>query len=147
MRVQRAFANSQKNAQELLDVAEGIGDIRKQLVNNQIDTVELKERLEQGIGTPLHQIAETLFPELEQRLDAFQKALEETRDPIALHEAARLQTETILLAMQKVLSRMIEMEDYNQAVELLREIIKLQDQLDKETQERHKQKLREMLEE
>ena len=40
-----------------------------------------------------------------------------------------------------------ELEDFNAAVELLRTIIKLQDQLDGQTKQRHKQELHELLEE
>ena len=36
-------------------MAEGIDDIRKQLVNNRIDTEELKERLQSGIADPLRE--------------------------------------------------------------------------------------------
>ena len=39
-----------------------------------------------------------------------------------------------------------ELEDYKEAVELLRSIIKLQEDLDNQTQQRHKAKLRELLE-
>jgi len=48
--------------------------------------------------------------------------------------------------MRKVLDRMIELEDFNEAIELLRTIIKLQEELDEQTRQRHKQKLRELLE-
>ncbi len=49
--------------------------------------------------------------------------------------------------MRKVRDRMIEVEDFNEAVSLLREIIKTQDQLHEETQQRHKQKIHELLKE
>ena len=50
-------------------------------------------------------------------------------------------------AMRKVLDRMIVLEDFNQAVELLREIIRSQKQLHDQTQQRHKQKIRDLLKE
>ncbi len=46
-------------------MAEAIDDIRMQLVNNRIDTEELKERLQSGIADPLKKIGEEMFPELE----------------------------------------------------------------------------------
>ena len=49
--------------------------------------------------------------------------------------------------MQKVLDRMIELEDYNQMVELLRDVIKMQEQLRNQTEQRQKQKIRDLLKE
>ena len=56
-------------------------------------------------------------------------------------DLARQKADDILMEMQKVLDQMIELEDFNEALELLRTIIKLQDQLDEQTRQRHKQKL------
>ena len=50
--------------------------------------------------------------------------------------------------MRKVLDRMIELEDFNEAVETAcGTIIQTQKQLHEETQQRHKQKIRELLKE
>jgi len=146
LRVQRAVQNSRKNAQETLGVAESIDDIRKQLVHNRIDTEELKLRLESGIARPLHRIAEEMFPELQQRLDRLQEALGDPQRGPGLRDHAQRQAGDILLAMQQVLERMIELEDFNEAVEMLRTIIKLQDNLHQQTKQRHKQRIRDLIE-
>ncbi len=49
--------------------------------------------------------------------------------------------------MQHVLDRMIELQDYNEMVEMLRDIIKMQDQLRQQTEQRNKQKIRDLLKE
>jgi hypothetical protein len=146
LRVQRALQNSRKNAHETLGVAESFDDLRKQLVNNRIDTEELKLRLESGIARPLHHIAEEMFPELQQRLDRLQEALADPQRGPQHRDRAQQQAEEILLAMQQVLDRMIALEDFNEAVELLRAIIKMQDDLHDQTKQRHKQKIRELME-
>ena len=48
--------------------------------------------------------------------------------------------------MRRVLDRMIELEDFNEQIELLRAIIKMQLELDEQVKQRHKQKIRELLE-
>ena len=53
----------------------------------------------------------------------------------------------ILVAMQHVLGRMLELESFNEAVELLRTIIDAQDKLDEQTRQRHKQRLHDLLKE
>ncbi len=147
LRVQGALTNCRKSAQEVLGVADAFDDIRKQLVNNRIDTEELKNRLKAGIADPLRQIAERMFPELEKRLELLQPALDDPGHGPRLRDRAQQQADAILLSMQKVLGRMIELEDFNQAVDLLRDIIKMQEQLNDQTRQQHKDKLRDLLKE
>jgi hypothetical protein len=146
LRVQRALTNSSKNAHETEGVADGIDDIRLQLVNNRIDTEELIRRLQQGIAEPLHRVAQKMFPQLQSRLERLQESLDDETLGPQRRDLARETADAILLEMTKALDRMIELEDFNQAVELLRTIIKLQEQLGEQTKQRHKQKIRELLE-
>lgn len=145
LRVGRALQNSRKNAHETLGLAEAFVDIREELVNNRVDTAELKIRLEQGIADPLRRIGEELFPELDRRLDRLEAALALEAGPDARDQAVA-QVDAILQAIEEVLGRMLELEDFNKAVELLREIIDLQEKLGEQTRERRNQKLRELLE-
>ena len=144
--VERTAQNSQKDARETSGVAESILDIRDELVNNRIDTPELKRRLEVQIAAPLGEIAEKMFPDLDRLLDQMQAARDDRDASIAAREKTVAQINLILASMQQVLGRMIELEDFNEAVELLRTIIDQQKQLDTQTQQRHKQKLHELLE-
>lgn len=146
MRVERVLQNSQKDAHEILGVAEAFSDIREELINNRIDTEELKLRLETGIIVPLRYIAESMFPELDRHLDRLEAALDdEAVAPERLAESTQ-QLDLILGAMRRVLDRMIELEDFNEAVELLREIVEAQERLHEQTKQRQKQKLRDLLE-
>lgn len=146
MRVERALQNSQKDAQEILGVAESFSDIREELINNRIDTEELKQRLQNGIATPLRQIAGEMFPEFDRRLNRLQATLaDEQLSPTNLAQATQ-QLDLIQAAMRRVLDRMIELEDFNEAVELLRDIVDAQQQLHDQTKQRQKQKLRDLLE-
>jgi hypothetical protein len=147
LRVQSALTNCRKGAPEITSVAESFDDICKQLVNNRIDTEELKKRLNNGIAEPLHQIADKMFPDLDRRLDELQSGLEDLRRAPALRDAAQQQAENILLAMRKVRDRMIELEDFNEAVELLRNIVDMQKKLHDQTEQRHKDKIRSLLKE
>jgi hypothetical protein len=145
LRVQGALTNCRKSTLEVLGLAEAFDDIRKQLVNNRIDTEELKNRLQTGIADPLRQIAERMFPDLERQLDALQAVLEDQEKGPGRRDLAQRQADAILLAMQKIRDRMIELEDFNEAVELLRGIIKMQEDLHEQTQKRHKEKIRDLL--
>jgi len=144
LRVERAMQNGRKNAHETLGVSEAFDDIRLQLVNNRIDTEELIGRLQSGIATPLRDIAERMFPELERRLEGLRAVLEDQEAAVAKRDHAQEQNDAILAAMKEVLNRMLELENFNEAVELLRQIIQHQEKLNHQTKERQKQKLRDL---
>lgn len=146
LHVQWAQQNSRKNAHETGALAEAFAEIREELIHNRIDTEELKSRLEDGIARPLRQIADQMFPEFDRRLD---HALAAMGDPAKTSEALKAscqQIDEILLAMRQVLSRMIELEDYHEAVELLKGIIQSQQELREQTERYYKQRRRELLE-
>jgi len=145
LRVEGSLSNCRKITPEVQGVAEAFDDIRKQLINNRIDTEELKNRLQNGIAEPLRKIVDPMFPELERRLEELQAALENLDRGPGLRDRAQQQTDEILLAMRKVLDRMIELENFNEAVDLLRGIISSEEQLREQTQQRHKQKIRDLL--
>ncbi len=128
---------------ETAGVADGFDEIVAELINNRVDTEELKERLEQGIAEPLKSISGELLPRLEQRLAAAQTAYEASAasaaEPLA---AAKAEADGVLKAMQAVLDRMLELESYNELVELLRGIVNDQQQLKEKTQQQQREKLR-----
>lgn len=147
LRVERALQNSRKNAQEVLGVADSFEEIRLQLINNRIDTEELLLRVKGGIADPLRRIGDEMFPELDRRLERLRSALHHEQGLPEARTAARQQADAILLAMRQVLNRMLELESFNEALDLLRSIIEQQEQLNAQTRERHKQKLRDLLKE
>jgi hypothetical protein len=147
LRVQSVLTNCHKGAPEVLGVAESFDDIYKQFVNNRIDTTGLRNRLKSGIAEPLHRIVDTMFPDLNRRIEELQTALDDADRAPALRDGAQQQAQAILLAMQKVRDCMIDLEDFNEAVELLRSIVEIQKQLHDDTQRRHKEKIRDLLKE
>jgi len=147
LRVERAMQNARKNAHETLGIAESFEDIRLQLINNRIDTEELLDRLQNGIAQPMLRIAGQQFPELERRLEGLRAALDDIKLAERRREQVGAQLDAILVAMKQVLQRMLELENFNEAVELLRDIIRQQEHLDQQTKQRHKQRLRDLLKE
>ena len=143
--VQRALQNSRKNAQETLGVATSFEDIRDELVNNRVDTEELKSRLTESIAKPLRHIGEDMFPELERRLETLQSKLTEREKAEVARAAAVEQADAILVEMQQVLSKMLELETFNEALAMLRSILESQEKLNALTDEVRKQKARELL--
>ena len=134
-------------AYETIGVSEGFDDIVVELVNNRVETEDLKQRLVEGIAEPLREIGADLMPTLEQRIQDLQSAFPQDSLRERAHHLTIAQGEVVLLAMKEVLERMLELESYNELVELLRAIVSDQQQLQEQTKGERRSKLRSLLDE
>lgn len=152
LRSQRAIFQSQKSAQETLGIAASFEDIRAELINNRVETEDRKERLQKKIADPLNQIGQTLFPELETRLEALVGAMDqkidalaetgqEDADTVARADEAINQANEVLLAMNDVLENMLDLESFNELLDLVRGIIRDQEKMILETKKQQKKQL------
>jgi hypothetical protein len=155
LRVERAAQSSQKDAEETRGVAVSFDGIRAELVNNRLDTEELRIRLKEQIADPLKRIADVRFAEFDKRLVLLAKTTaasggdSKSALPAELEQArlpALEQAETILVEMKQVRDKMLELETFNEALDRLREIIDLQKVLTEQTKKLRQEKLRNVLE-
>lgn len=134
VRTQRAQLQSKKSSQETLGVAASFDDIRAELVNNRVDTEDRKKRIQEQVVEPLQAIGDTMFPELDRRLVALAERLEahgsegldphaEDSDTVSRAVTAVEQTDEILLAIDAILQSMLNIEDYNQLLDRVRDLI------------------------
>jgi hypothetical protein len=146
LRVMSLMQSVTQLAYETLGVADGFEGIVLELVNNRVDTRELTGRLRQQIAIPLQSIGGQQMPVLETHLQRLQAAFNQPSFPLPLLREARKQTDAVLVAMKEVLDRMLELESYNELVELLRGILAEQQRLSDETKARQRTRLRGLLE-
>ena len=146
MAAQRASQNASKNRHEILGVAEAFDEIREELINNRIDSAKLRSRLKDGIADPLRTIGRDMFPRLEQRLAELEATVADPQTGPRNRLLATQQIDLILVRMRQVLTQMIELETFNEAIAQLRAIIEAERKLNEATQKRHKDKLRDLLE-
>ncbi len=142
LRVQRALQQSQKSSQEVLGVALSFADIREELINNRVDTEDRKERLKEQIADPLQKIVAERFPELEKRLAELEKSLADAPRARTSSEEASDQAELLLTDLNDILQKMLDLETYNELLDIVRDLIKEQtDLLDKTRQQKKRQLL------
>ncbi len=144
LHVERARQNAEKNGQETLGVASAFDDIRQELINNRVDTEELRVRLKDRIADPLRTVGEQMFPECDRRLEALLIASGD--GAVAARAAALEQADAILVAMVQIRDQMLELESFNEAIEMLRSIISSEKTLQEQVRERQKRKVRDLLE-
>ena len=113
-----------------------------QLINNRVDTEDHKNRLFEKISDPLRHICEVEFPSLDLSLSQLEsnigsESLENESAANSLQQA-----DIVLLQLNDVLDNMLELETYNELIDLIRDLINDQEQIGEKTiQERKKQVL------
>jgi hypothetical protein len=138
--VQRAILQTDKSAQEMAGVAANFDDVREELINNRVDTEERKIRLKDQISDPIKQIAGPMCEELTRRLRTLEPDLETSAGPQKARDAVE-QVDLVLLEMEKVLARMLDLESYNELVEIVRQLIKDQEGLLDDTKKERKKQI------
>ncbi len=147
LRISGVLQNITQLTFEILGVAEGFENIVVELQNNRIATQELTGRLENNIAEPLHEIAQKMMPQLELQVQKLPAVLGDDTENTSFQAAAIIQSDEIIEAMQRILDRMLELESYNELVELLRSVVKEQKELNEATRLRRLEKLRSLLDE
>ncbi len=143
--VQQSQQASLKSSQETLGIAVSFDDIRQELINNRVDSEDRKSRLSEEIIAPLRKISDEMFPVLDERLKKLEAELTSADRGAAAADEAMRQADAILLAMDNVLQRMLELEDFNELVEILRSLIKESENLTEQTKQRQKEQALELL--
>lgn len=128
-------------AGETGEIAEGFAAIHLEFDNNGLLTAELDTRLLSQIAMPLAALATEDLPEL----------VAQTRTPLAADDVAGrrqlvARADAVLRQMRAVLDRMMELETFNEVVDLLRSTISAQEEIRQETRDIQKERARALLE-
>jgi hypothetical protein len=146
LRIAGSLQNTMQMADEVAGIAEAFDDLGDELSNNRIDNPDLKTRLREQIAQPLHQIAERRMPLLASQLKSVQQHIEAPATAAPELAKSIVLADEILVEMRQVLDRMLELETYNEVVAQLRGIISDQDEINRRTKERQKDRLRGLFE-
>ena len=147
---QRSLRDSGKEKHDLGGIIAGFQGIRKEMQNNRIFTPESQQRLDGGILEPLRLLVGKDFFEFDEFLTKLARDLEqweavERSEIQKSHLAALTQLDRILAKMADIRDLMVQMESFNEAIELLKEIIKDQEAIRQDTNEERRNQLRNLL--
>jgi hypothetical protein len=139
--VERAIQHSQRARLEIIGVASSFDDIQQELINNRVDSKEKQERIEKQIVQPLSNIAEQMFPQWDPLLAALDARLQDPATDVPDAEPSVRQADAILLEMEKVLEKMLALETYNELLDIVRSLIRDQEELLERTKSQRKRQL------
>ncbi len=155
LRIRQAGLQAAKSTDELAGIVAGLDDLVLEMINNRIDSVDRRERLEQGVRMPLDTVVEEPFPRLGRQIVELERILMSTADPEesenggvstvgqmeqAVQEAVATNDE-ILLQLSAVLEKMLDLESFNEILDLMRGLIEDQESLLDETEDEQKNRV------
>jgi hypothetical protein len=146
LRVSGSLQHVVQSADEVVGVAEAFDDLHDQLTNNRIENPDLQSRLREQIAEPLHRIGSQRMPQLAAQLELVEEHLDDAAMQPELAKCIST-ADQILVEMKEVLDRMLELETYNEVVAQLRGIISDQEEINRRTKDRQKDRLRSLFEE
>jgi hypothetical protein len=131
-----------KNATETASIEQEFRDIRDELENNAVPDVKvLLARIDDGIVKPLHSINTLDYNTADDALVLLRKAFDDRTDPAANFDESVAQINLTIEHLEAVLAQMLKLETVNEALQMLRDIIKSQEDLQEKTKNERKRKL------
>lgn len=157
LRARQSLLQSQKSAQEVLGISASFLDIYEELINNRVDTEDRKLRLKDQVATPLQSIVEKQFPELDGGLEKLAAAISavetakkfDAEDPASANAAQATvdQANRILRDLDAVLQKMLDLESFNELLDIVRGLIDDQERISTETKKEQKKSVLDLLKE
>ena len=148
--ISRMLRDTHKEVYDLQAIVDAFETIRQEMINNRIFSEDERKRIDQEILQPMRELIKADFPGIDESLGILNQMLLERNvpnRPLALEERQKIlaKLEATLLKMTTIRDKMASMESFNEAIELLRAIIKQQQQLRTETIEERNQRLKDLL--
>ena len=85
------------------------------------------------------------FPDLDDKLLAYEKSLENNRESIDAAAKSLTQADVILVQMNAILDNMLELETYNELIDLIRDLITDQEEINEKTKDERKKQVLDLL--
>lgn len=142
LRVQQAGLQASKTSEELVGIAESLDDLLQEMVNNRIDSQDRQERLGSGVRDPLRKIVNESMERLKEQIQGIEQSLQQPEKAASQTELAVQTADQVLLELSAVLEKMLDLESYNEILDLVRGLIEDQNSLRDETQEERKRRVK-----
>lgn len=141
LRAQQSVLQADKSQQELLGVAARVEEVRLQLINNRIDSIDRQARLRDRVYLPLQALLANEMEIFRKRLSQLQTAAMSPAGSVQQAMAAAEANDRVLLALDGIVANMLDLESFNEIVDLMRGILEDEERLLDETQKKQRQDL------
>lgn len=150
LRAQQVELQANKTSEELQGIAASLDDLLEEMANNRVDSVDRSERIGNGVRDPLRQIVAGDLQKLRQQIVDLEKRISSQADssptPAELSAEAVQTAEQVILQLTAVLEKMLDLESYNEILDMVRELIESQEGLIEETEKIRKRSVLDLFE-
>jgi len=147
LRAQQASAQVDKSGGELTGVRSEIAQILAELINNRIDSKDRRERLELKIQIPLVALLGSPWESFSKGVAELEKVVsrESTSDREQKINVLLTQNAEIIAALTAILNDMIDIQDFNEVIDMVRDMLEDQSEVLEQTKAEQKRRLLEAL--
>jgi ribosomal protein L29 len=147
LRAQQASAQVDKSGGELTGVRSEIAQILAELINNRIDSKDRRERLELKIQIPLVALLGSPWESFSKGVAELEKVVsrESPSDREQKINVLLTQNAEIIAALTAILNDMIDIQDFNEVIDMVRDMLEDQSEVLEQTKAEQKRRLLEAL--
>ena len=141
LRVQQCTLQATKTSEELTGIANSLDDILLEMINNRVDSIDRSQRIASGVRDPIKQIVNAPMKSLIQQIRTIESQVGDPTAGIATTTAAVSTTENIIVQLNAILEKMLDLETYNEVLDLVRQLMDDQTELTEATKEERKKQV------
>ncbi len=149
LRAQQAESQMTKSEGELRGVEREISQINQELINNRIDSIDKRSRLEDKIRKPLLDVLDVAWVPMATDIRAIEKNFSRpTKSDANLSEllpSSIGKSNQIIVALTAILNDMIDIQDFNEVLDMVRGMIEDQSKVLEKTKQEQKKQLLDMI--
>jgi hypothetical protein len=142
--VQQASVQTDKSFDEVNGILSAILQIRDELIQNRVDSTDRRERLEIRIAQPLKESLDGSFTKLQQTMKGLNRLPANSADgPTQTSETIQL-TNLVINDLNGILQNMLDIESYNEIVDMVRTMLEQQEKILERTKSEQKRKVKDL---
>ena len=141
LRAQQGGLQANKTSEELLGIALSLDDILLEMRNNRVDSVDRSERIATGVRDPIKATVAGALATLRAQIKEVESVVGDPEQGIARTAEAVSTAEQVILELNAILEKMLDLETYNEVLDLVRQLMDDQSDLTDETKEERKKQV------
>ena len=149
LRSQQAESQMTKSEGELRGVEREINQINQELINNRIDSIDRRTRLEDKIRKPLLVVLDQTWGPMASDIRAIEKSysrsVKSESNVSELLPSSIGKSNQIIVALTAILNDMIDIQDFNEVIDMVRGMIDDQSKVLEKTKQEQKKQLLDLL--
>jgi len=141
LRAQQSGLQATKTSEELLGIALSLDDILLEMLNNRVDSVDRSERIATGVRDPIKVTVSGSLATLRTQIKQVESVVTNPKQGVTRTAEAVSTAEQVILELNAILEKMLDLETYNEVLDLVRQLMDDQSDLTDDTKEERKKQV------